>query len=336
MIQPNKSLQAYNTFGVASTAEFFVEIFDRVELAAFFKAHTTEQITVLGGGSNILLTQNLSGIVLKISLTGIEVVEESPQEVILEVQAGESWHDVVSYCLDQDYGGIENLALIPGQMGTAPMQNIGAYGVELKDVFDSCVAMNRETQEFEYFDREACAFGYRESVFKQKLKNKYVICSVRLRLTKTNHRLTLDYGSIKDVLSQSGIDNPSIRDVAEAVISIRQFKLPDPKTLGNSGSFFKNPIITKKTADRLKVNYPQLPTYDTGDGQQKIPAAWLIETAGYKGFRKGDAGVHKHQALVLVNYGQATGAEIWRLAQSIQDKVEKEFGIRLMPEVNIY
>jgi UDP-N-acetylmuramate dehydrogenase len=173
-------------------------------------------------------------------------------------------------------------------------------------------------------------------VFKQKLKNKYVICSVRLRLTKTNHRLTLDYGSIKDVLSQSGIDNPSIRDVAAAVISIRQSKLPDPKILGNSGSFFKNPIITKKTADQLKVNYPQLPNYDTGDGQQKIPAAWLIETAGYKGFRQGDAGVHKHQALVLVNYGQATGAEIWRLAQSIQDKVEKEFGIRLMPEVNIY
>ena len=336
MIQYNKSLQSYNTFGVASKAEFFVEVFKPSDLLDFFKDYGTQQITILGGGSNILLTKNLSGIVLKISLKGIEVVQESSKEILLEVQAGESWHEVVTYCLDHDYGGIENLALIPGQIGAAPIQNIGAYGVELKDVFDSCVAMNRETQELEHFDRKACGFGYRESIFKNELKDRYVILSVLLRLTKTNHRLKLGFGSIKATLAQAGIDNPCIRDVAEAVISIRQSKLPDPKILGNSGSFFKNPIISDNVADQLKIHHQELPTYDAGHGCQKIPAAWLIETAGFKGIRKGDAGVHKNQALVLVNYGQATGKEIWDLAQRIQDKVKKDFGINLVPEVNVY
>lgn len=334
-MQQNKSLKAFNTFGVESHAEWFVEARTADEVWSCLKDFRDKPIMVLGGGSNLLLTKDIDGLVLKISLKGITIVEESEHHVLLEVQCGEIWHEVVEYCLEHDFGCIENLALIPVQMGTAPIQNIGAYGVELKDVFDSCVALNRSTGHKEVFNLQDCQFGYRESVFKNELKNQFVILSVRMRLTKKQHQLRLDYGSISDVLKQQGIKNAGIRQVAQAVIAIRQSKLPDPKKLGNSGSFFKNPIVPEAEVNRLLDIYPDLPSYPVENELKKIPAGWLIQRAGFKGFRQGDAGVHKNQALVLVNYGKATGLEIKELAQSIQQKVLKDFGIALTPEVNI-
>ena len=334
-MQQNKSLKTFNTFGVESQAQWFVEAHTENEVWSCLEGFRNQPVMVLGGGSNLLLTQNVSGAVLKISLKGISIVEQSQEHAILEVQAGEIWHEVVEFCLKHNLGGIENLALIPGQMGTAPIQNIGAYGVELKDVFESCVALNRDTGERQLFSLEDCKFGYRESVFKNELKNQYIILSVRLRLSKGNHQLKLDYGSIKEVLQQKGITDPNIRQVAQAVVDIRQSKLPDPKDLGNSGSFFKNPLVSRDHAEQLQVDYSDMPSYPAENDRVKIPAGWLIERVGLKGYRQGDAGVHKNQALVLVNYGEATGSEIWALAQHIQQSVFTEFGINLTPEVNI-
>ena len=335
-MQQNKSLKAFNTFGVESHAEWFVEARTADEVWSCLETFRDKPIMVLGGGSNLLLTKDLSGVVLKISLKGIAVVQESENHVVLEVQAGEVWHDVVEYSLEQDYGGIENLALIPGQMGTAPIQNIGAYGVELKDVFDSCVALNRNTGQKEVFNLDDCHFGYRESVFKNELKNQYVILSVRVRLTKRQHELKLDYGSISEVLQQQGVNNPGIRQVAQAVIAIRQSKLPDPKILGNSGSFFKNPIIPLKTLKILQEKYPNIPHYPAGDQSIKLAAGWLIEQAGWKGKTfNGSYGVHKKQALVLVNYGNASGNEILNLSNLIIEDVREKFGVHLEREVNI-
>lgn len=334
-MQHNKSLKTFNTFGVESLAKWFVEANTVSEIWSCLQALEDRPLLILGGGSNLLLTEDFPGLVLKINLKGISLVHQTDEHVLLEIQAGENWHQVVEYCLEHNYGGIENLALIPGQMGTAPIQNIGAYGVEIKDVFDSCIALNRKTGEQQLFTREDCNFSYRESIFKNELKNQFIILSVRLRLTTKKHQLKLDYGSIKEVLKQKNIDRPGIREVAEAVISIRQSKLPDPKELGNSGSFFKNPVVSEVLAQQLKIKYPEMPSYPAGDDLIKIPAGWLIERAGFKGFREGDAGVHKHQALVLVNYGAATGSEIWDLAQQIQQKIKDDFGIELSPEVNI-
>jgi UDP-N-acetylmuramate dehydrogenase len=334
-MQQNKSLKTFNTFGVESQAQWFVEAHTADEVWSCLEGFRNQPVMVLGGGSNLLLTQNVSGAVLKISLKGISIVEQSQEHAILEVQAGEIWHEVVEFCLKHNLGGIENLALIPGQMGTAPIQNIGAYGVELKDVFESCVALNRDTGERQLFSLEDCKFGYRESVFKNEFKNQYIILSVRLRLSKGNHQLKLDYGSIKEVLQQKGITDPNIRQVAQAVVDIRQSKLPDPKDLGNSGSFFKNPLVSRDHAKQLQVDYSDMPSYPAENDRVKIPAGWLIERVGLKGYRQGDAGVHKNQALVLVNYGEATGSEIWALAQHIQQAVFTEFGINLTPEVNI-
>ena len=334
-MQQNKSLKNFNTFGVESQAQWFVQAETADEVWLCLQELGDKPLMILGGGSNLLLTKDVTGVVLKISLKGISVIDQTDNHVILEVQAGENWHEVVEYCLKQNYGGIENLALIPGQMGTAPIQNIGAYGVELKDVFDSCIALNRQTGQQQQFTLEDCKFGYRESVFKNELKNHFIILSVRLKLTKKDHKLRLDYGSIKEVLDQKGINAPGIREVAQAVMAIRQSKLPDPKELGNSGSFFKNPVVPDAQVEQLKTKYPEMPSYPAGIGMKKIPAGWLIERSGFKGFRQGDAGVHKNQALVLVNYGKAKGSEIWDLAQQIQEKIRDDFGIELSPEVNI-
>ena len=335
-ILTNISLKPYNTFGIDVNAEKFVQATTVDELREVLKNTYASEVFVLGGGSNMLLTQNVKKLVLHVNLKGKEIVEESAEEVVVRSMAGENWHEFVQFCIEQDYGGLENLSLIPGNVGTAPIQNIGAYGVEIKDVFESCTALDVQTLQLKTFNKEECHFGYRDSIFKNEAKGKYIIVSVSFRLTKKNHKLNTTYGSIDKFLETQGIENPGIKEISNAVISIRQSKLPDPAELGNSGSFFKNPVIAKKKLKQLQKDHPEMPFYVLNEKEVKIPAAWLIEQAGFKGYRRGDAGVHKNQALVLVNYGNASGADILSLAFLIQEKVADMFGIRIMPEVNIY
>lgn len=283
----------------------------------------------------MLLTKDIDALVMHINLKGISIVEENEDQVEIKVMAGENWHDLVTWSLDKGYGGLENLSLIPGNTGTAPIQNIGAYGVELKDVFVSCTAMEIKTGELVSFDNEACKLGYRDSVFKNEAKGQYIITSVHLKLTKKDHILHTGYGAIEAELKKNGIVYPTIKDVSNAVIAIRQSKLPDPAVLGNSGSFFKNPVIPKKAFEKFIKKNPEAPHYKVDEEAFKIPAGWLIEQCGYKGKRFGDAGVHEKQALVLVNYGGATGEDILRLAQLVQKEVAQKFNIKIQPEVNI-
>ena len=331
-IQTHYSLKNWNTFGVDQTAEAFVSVDSIDALKAALNHPDYSQYFILGGGSNLLLTQALKGLCIHINLKGIAVVQENENEVVVEAQAGENWHDFVCWTLAQGYGGLENLSLIPGNVGTAPIQNIGAYGVELKDVFAGCSALHRKDLRLQDFDLKQAAFGYRSSYFKTRGKDEYVICSVRFRLTKHHHRLATSYGAIARAL---GDTPPSPQSIAKAVIAIRQSKLPDPTVLGNSGSFFKNPVLSKNDFDTLYQRYPALPHYPQADGTVKVPAGWLIDTLGFKGKRQGDAGVHEHQALVLVNHGNASGKDILALAQEIQARVKTTFGIALEAEVNI-
>ncbi|MAP55883.1 UDP-N-acetylmuramate dehydrogenase [Altibacter sp.] len=330
------SLKAYNTFGIDSKARYFIEINAISELIEVLKTHRNKTLFVLGGGSNMLLTKDINALVLHINLKGIEVVTEDEDRISLKVMAGENWHDFVMYCISHKYGGVENLSLIPGNVGTAPIQNIGAYGVELKDVFQSCTAVEVATGEIKVFNKEACDFGYRDSIFKTRFKGKYIITSVTLSLTKRNHLTHTSYGAIKEVLAENNCTDPTIADISQAVIAIRQSKLPDPKILGNSGSFFKNPIIDTDAFKAFRLAFPDAPFYEVSPTEFKIPAGWLIEKAGFKGKRFGDAGVHEHQALVLVNHGNATGHEIWELALKIQREVKQKFGIYIEPEVNVF
>jgi UDP-N-acetylmuramate dehydrogenase len=283
----------------------------------------------------VLLTGDLEALVLLINIRGIEVVEEDQESVRIRVMAGENWHQLVQWTLAQGYGGLENLSLIPGNTGTAPIQNIGAYGVEIKDVFISCMALEVESGRLISFNATDCAFGYRDSYFKNEGKGKYIITSVDLGLSKDIHHLNTSYGAIETELKQKGYSNPGIKEVSEAVIAIRRSKLPDPEILGNSGSFFKNPIVTAENYARLEKRYPGIPSYQVSDTAYKIPAGWLIEKCGFKGKRYGDAGVHHHQALVLVNHGNATGKEILDLANRIRQSVVQKFGVSIEPEVNI-
>ena len=283
----------------------------------------------------MLLTRNLNRLVLFINLKGKEILEESDTEVLLRVMAGENWHDLVLWTLENKYGGLQNMALIPGNTGTAPIQNIGAYGVELRDVFAGCEATDIKTGESQYFSKEQCQFGYRDSFFKREGKGKFIITAVDLVLSKKDHKINIDYAPLKAELLQKGIDTPDISDIAEAVIAVRSSKLPDPKVLGNSGSFFKNPVIAEEDFQKLKATHPELPSYELGNNKYKIPAAWLIDQCGLKGKRFGDAGVHKNQALVLVNYGSASGTDILNLARRVQSEVKEKFGVLLEPEVNI-
>ena len=334
-IRKDISLKKYNTFGIDAKAKFFCEINSIADLKKALSLQGYPTLFVLGGGSNMLITKDLENLVLHINLKGIEVISENKDEAIIKVSAGENWHNMVLWTLDHDYGGLENLSLIPGNTGTAPIQNIGAYGVELKDTFVSCDAMEIATQELKTFTKEECQFGYRDSYFKNEGLGKYIITSVSFKLTKRNHKLNVDYGAIVSELQISGITNPSIKDVSNAVIAIRKSKLPDPKELGNSGSFFKNPVVDKQQFDNFTKMNPTAPFYKVTENEFKIPAGWLIEQCGYKGKRFGDAGVHKNQALVLVNYGDASGAEIIDLAENIIDSVSQRFGIVISPEVNI-
>ena len=331
--QSNFQLKEYNTFGISATAKEFVAVSNPTELATVLKSN--QNIFVLGGGSNMLLTQNIDKLVVHINFKGIEVTKEDENNVWVKAQAGENWHEFVLYCIEHNYGGIENLSLIPGNVGTTPIQNIGAYGVEIKDTFDNCTAMEIASQELKSFDKTSCNFGYRESVFKNELKNQYIITDVTFKLTKKNHNINTSYGAIDVELAKNNISNPTLKQVSDAVIAIRQSKLPNPKELGNSGSFFKNPIITKTDYEKIKLHYPEMPHYVVSETEVKVPAGWLIEQAGFKGKRFGDAGIHKNQALVLVNYGNATGQEILAVAKDIQNTILEKYSIQIEAEVNV-
>ena len=333
-IQENISLKPFTTFGIDKKAKFFTTVETLDELKAALLAAKEKQLPVfiLGGGSNILLTRDIEGLVIKLEIKGINLVKEEGDQLWVEVGAGEMWHELVLHSIAQDWAGLENLSLIPGTVGASPMQNIGAYGVEIKDVFDSLQALHRETLEMHSFDAEACRFGYRESVFKQTFKDQYVITSVTFRLSKTPN-FHLEYGAIREVLAANDIDQPSIRAISDAVIQIRQSKLPDPKEIGNAGSFFKNPTIPNAQFNALKASYPSIPGYPGVEGV-KVAAGWLIEQTGWKGKRIGEVGVHAKQALVLVNYGGGTGEEIKKLSEQIQASVYDKFGVQLQAEVN--
>lgn len=336
VIEENISLKKYNTFGIEAYAREFVEVNTVEELQALCLSFnlTERKVLVLGGGSNILLTGNFDGMVIKINLKGIDVVNQDDENVWVKAMAGEVWHEFVMYTVNKGFAGLENLSLIPGCVGAAPMQNIGAYGVEIKDCFEELFAVDIETGLLKRFTTNDCKFGYRESVFKHEEKGKYIIISVTFKLNK-KPKLNISYGAIQQTLAEQGITEPSIKDISNAVIKIRQSKLPNPAELGNSGSFFKNPEITQQQYDSIKNNYPDLVGYPTASGLVKLAAGWLIEQCGFKGKVIGNTGAHKHQALVLVNYGGATGNEIWQLALDIQKSVQQKFGVKIEPEVNI-
>jgi UDP-N-acetylmuramate dehydrogenase len=335
-IKEHISLKKYNTFGIDCSARYFVAVTSVDELKEVVASSEGEKRFILGGGSNMLLINSIEALVIHINLKGISIVSETDTHVTIEAMAGENWHEFVVFCIENGYGGIENLSLIPGNVGTSPIQNIGAYGVELKDTFVGCTAVEITTQTERTFSKAECQFGYRDSIFKNTAKDRFIITSVRFRLTKKNHQLSTSYGAIQQELEAQKIEKPTIKDVSNAVIAIRSSKLPDPKELGNSGSFFKNPVVDSETFKAFRIQFPGAPFYEVSPTEFKIPAGWLIEQAGFKGKRFGDAGVHKNQALVLVNYGNATGEEIWELALKIQKEVKEKFGIYITPEVNVF
>lgn len=339
--QKNVSLKSYNTFGIDVNAQLFCEIntVDEVRQLLPTDEFSANHCLILGGGSNVLFTKDVDGLVIKNNLKGIEVTPHISGHVLVTAASGESWHQLVLWCVAQNYAGIENLSLIPGTVGAAPMQNIGAYGVELANVLHEVEAVELSSGALHKFSNEQCNFGYRNSVFKQAYRGKCFITSVTLKLTDLNktaqYQYHINYGDVKAKLSEMGAYEPTIADISQAVISIRQSKLPDPAQLGNAGSFFKNPVIDATHFNKLLQQYPTMPSYKQTDGTYKIPAGWLIEQCGWKGKVIGNTGSHKQQALVLVNYGNATGAEILLLAQNICASVTDKFGIQIVPEVNV-
>lgn len=334
-IQSNFSLKSFNTFGIEAKAKSFVAVHSLDELKTVLAEHAAEPKFILGGGSNMLLTQDIEALVIHIDLKGKRILKEDDDFVWVESMAGENWHEFVLWTIDQNFGGLENMSLIPGNVGTTPVQNIGAYGTEIKDTFVSCDAMKIDDQTMRTFNKEDCRFGYRESIFKQEAKNQYIITSVVFKLTKRNHNINTSYGDITKELALQNVSVPTLKDVSNAVIAIRQSKLPDPKILGNSGSFFKNPVISRSHFEKVQAQFPEIKFFEVSPTEVKVPAGWLIEQAGYKGFRKGDAGVHKNQALVLVNYGSATGQEILALSREVQQAVFDKYSIAIEAEVNV-
>lgn len=336
-ISEHVSLKPYNTFGIEVQARFFTQIchLQQVQELATAKGMFAQLPKLpLGGGSNLLFTQNYNGLVLHNCLKGIVIDKETDQNVWLTAQGGEVWHELVQYCVAQNWGGLENLSLIPGSTGAAPIQNIGAYGVEIQDVFTKLQAVHLASGEIHTFLKADCRFGYRNSVFKKKFREQYFICSVTLQLNK-NPLFTLQYGEVQRTLEQLGYTVPTVQAVSHAICHIRNSKLPNPAELGNCGSFFKNPEVETAAFERLHRLYQTMPHYSAANGRIKIPAAWLIEQCGWKGRRVGNTGTHKNHALVLVNYGNATGAEIKQLSENIQQSVFEKFGILLEPEVNM-
>ncbi len=336
-MQENFSLQPYNTFGVEAKARYFTEVnsIDELKEALTFAETQSLQLLFLGGGSNILLTKDFDGLAIQLNLRGISEEHINENEVSVTAKAGENWHEFVMYCLQKNYGGLENLSLIPGNVGTSPMQNIGAYGTEIKDIFVSCKVLDLENLELKTFNLEQCRFGYRDSIFKQEGKGRYVILEVTFKLTQKNHHIKTEYGAIKSELENLGIENPTIQDVSRAVINIRQSKLPNPKEIGNAGSFFKNPTIALVQFEALKQQFENIQGYPNGD-KVKVPAGWLIEQCGWKGKQIGNVASHKLQSLVIVNAtGNATGKEIFDFSTEIINSVKEKFGIELEREVNI-
>ena len=334
-IQNHFSLRNFNTFGIEANAKEFVAVHSIKELETVLAENKSKKKFILGGGSNMLLTKDIEALVIYIDLKGKKIVEENDDFVLVESQAGENWHEFVMWTINNNFGGLENMSLIPGNVGTTPVQNIGAYGTEIKDTFVSCSAIKIDTLEMKSFDNAECHFGYRESIFKNEVKDQYIITSVIFKLTKRNHKINISYGDITAELDKLKIKNPTLKDVSNAVITIRQSKLPDPKVLGNSGSFFKNPIVLKSDFEPIHKKFPEMKFYEISETEVKVPAGWLIEQAGFKGKRFGDAGIHKNQALVLVNYGNATGQEILNVSKEIQETIFKKFGIHIEAEVNI-
>jgi len=334
-VQQNISLKAYNTFGIDCIAAHFAVLRQASDLQEVLGQWEGGLPFVLGGGSNLLLPRRLDRLVLLNRLMGKSILERSGGKALIRCGAGENWHGFVRWCIDHGLGGIENLSLIPGTVGAAPIQNIGAYGVELSDVFHSLTAVELSTGQAHTFDKESCQFGYRDSVFKRQYKGKFCITAVVLELSTANHRLETSYGALSRSLQERGIDQPSLRELSDAVMAIRQRKLPDPSQIGNSGSFFKNPVVPVSHFRELKEQYPEMVGYSMPGGQVKVPAGWLIERAGWKGKRLGKAGSYHKQALVLVNHGGATADDIWALAERIISDVQAQFGISLEPEVNL-
>lgn len=334
-IQNDFSLKNYNTFGIEAKAKRFISVHTIAELTTVLEQNKSDKTFILGGGSNMLLTKDIEALVIHIDLKGKKVIFEDEDHVWVESQAGENWHEFVLWTIEQNFGGLENMSLIPGNVGTTPVQNIGAYGTEIKDTFDSCNAIAIDNLESKKFTKEDCRFGYRESIFKNEVKGQYIITSVIFKLTKRNHKINTSYGDILAELEKNKITEPSLKDVSNAVIAIRKSKLPDPKELGNSGSFFKNPILLKSDFEKIHQQFPEMKYYEVSENEVKVPAGWLIEQAGFKGKRFGDAGIHKNQALVLVNYGHATGQEILDVSKNIQKTIFDTFGIYIEAEVNV-
>lgn len=336
-MQENISLLPYNTFGIFANAKYFTLFSSTEDLKNILQSTEvkTNGLCILGGGSNILLTKDVDKVVLKNELKGIEIISQNNEVALVKCAAGEVWHSFVLWCIENNLYGVENLSLIPGTVGAAPMQNIGAYGVEIKDVFFELEAMQIDSLQMKTFNQAQCEFGYRESFFKRKGKDQYIITSVTFQLNKKAN-LNASYGAIQEVLTAKQIENPTAKDISNAVIEIRQSKLPDPKEIGNAGSFFKNPEIATKHFLVLKKVYPSMPGYTLTEYLTKVPAGWLIEQCGWKGFRKDDLGVHAKQALVLVNYKQALGVEIYNLSTQILESVKNKFDIVLEREVNIW
>ncbi|MBJ2243821.1 UDP-N-acetylmuramate dehydrogenase [Pseudomonas sp. WS 5412] len=335
-VQPQVSLKAFNSFGIDVRAQWFAEAHSDADVREGLAYAAAQQLPllVIGGGSNLLLTQDIPALVLRMATQGIRVLHDDGQQVVVEAEAGEAWHPFVLWTLAQGFSGLENLSLIPGTVGAAPMQNIGAYGVEIKDVFAGLTALDRQTGELRDFSLEECNFAYRDSLFKHEV-GRWLILRVRFALNRVAH-LKLGYGPVQQRLAEQGIAQATPSDVSRAICSIRSEKLPDPAVLGNAGSFFKNPLVSQELAAQLQLQYPDLVAYPQADGQVKLAAGWLIEKAGWKGFREGDAGVHRLQALVLVNYGAATGLDISSLAQRIQRDIAERFKVDLEMEPNRY
>ena len=329
----NFSLKNHNSFKIDVKAKEFIEINSKEELIKLNELLKNEKILFLGGGSNILFTKDYDGTVIHLNIKGINIEKENSDFSVVKANTGENWSDFIEFCLDNNLGGVENLSLIPGNVGSAPVQNIGAYGVELKDVFLSCEVFNTDDFSIKNFDLSDCKFEYRNSVFKKK-KN-LIILSIRLKLKNDNHSINTSYGGVNEELKKLNINNPTIKDISKVVCNIRRRKLPDPGQIGNAGSFFKNPIISKEKLDWIEKHYKNVPSYKIDKEYYKIPAAWLIETAGLKGKEFGEFGIHKSQPLVLVNYGGAKGEDIYKLSLSIKQIIKKIFKIELETEVNI-